>query len=374
MLKQSLLFTMVFVSLSCTDFGGDDLSSNDLLGEWYAEDFSPVVLEFFPGETVILYQRKDQQVGDYLILDESRVRVEFGGAEGLFEGPQIFTLSDSQTRLSDGTRYFFKADKGAGKRAQKALIGEWYDVDGRMKLVFFPDGTAKTDSTSAKYRFISDYQFRLELKDAPGFSIGTALPSEHKVTIVAEGSSFVFVPFTSGHAEATLRDKCGNRLRHIGLVAKMYESDYGHYPSISRSPQRLMFLWEDVYPEYLDDVTLLVCPSQFDYDFQSADAGQLYADADFWYLGDYILPDEAAGLAFLEAYTKGDSLTSFERATRRERNSNLTPLAVELPTNHGSGGNVLYADGHVEYLDYPGKYPMSKAFIEALTAVDTLAK
>jgi len=38
----------------------------------------------------------------------------------------------------------------------------------------------------------------------------------------------------------------------------------------------------------------------------------------------------------------------------------------EWPTNHGGAGNVLYLDGHVEFVPYPGKFPMTEKFINEL--------
>jgi prepilin-type processing-associated H-X9-DG protein len=46
------------------------------------------------------------------------------------------------------------------------------------------------------------------------------------------------------------------------------------------------------------------------------------------------------------------------------------PLMWEWPTNHENGGNVLYLDGHVEFLPYPGKFPMTERFIKALRETD----
>ncbi len=51
------------------------------------------------------------------------------------------------------------------------------------------------------------------------------------------------------------------------------------------------------------------------------------------------------------------------------------PVIVERPGHHQPmGGHVLYLDGHVEYLRYPGKFPMSKSFIEGLYELDALGR
>jgi prepilin-type processing-associated H-X9-DG protein len=49
----------------------------------------------------------------------------------------------------------------------------------------------------------------------------------------------------------------------------------------------------------------------------------------------------------------------------------MVPIMWEWPDNHSfAGGNVLYLDGHVEFVPYPGNFPMTKNFIEALRKVE----
>lgn len=48
------------------------------------------------------------------------------------------------------------------------------------------------------------------------------------------------------------------------------------------------------------------------------------------------------------------------------------PVMVERPELHGNGGHVLYLDGHVEFLPYPGPFPMTEAFIEGLRSLDRM--
>ncbi|NLT60446.1 MAG: hypothetical protein GXX88_07375, partial [Candidatus Hydrogenedentes bacterium] len=39
--------------------------------------------------------------------------------------------------------------------------------------------------------------------------------------------------------------------------------------------------------------------------------------------------------------------------------------------NHVPGGcNVLYMDGHVEFIKYPGKFPVTPQILEALGGLD----
>jgi prepilin-type processing-associated H-X9-DG protein len=48
------------------------------------------------------------------------------------------------------------------------------------------------------------------------------------------------------------------------------------------------------------------------------------------------------------------------------------PVLIERPERHGDGGHVLYMDGHVEFVPYPGKFPMTPKFIEGLRTLDNM--
>jgi len=50
------------------------------------------------------------------------------------------------------------------------------------------------------------------------------------------------------------------------------------------------------------------------------------------------------------------------------------PIVIERPELHGDGGHVLYLDGHVAFVPYPGKFPMTTAFIEGLRSLDALKR
>jgi len=51
------------------------------------------------------------------------------------------------------------------------------------------------------------------------------------------------------------------------------------------------------------------------------------------------------------------------------------PVLVERPGNHEpEGGNVLFMDGHTEYLRYSdmGEWPMTKAFFETVESLEAV--
>ncbi|MBI1321266.1 MAG: hypothetical protein GC168_20260 [Candidatus Hydrogenedens sp.] len=127
-----------------------------------------------------------------------------------------------------------------------------------------------------------------------------------------------------------------------------------------------------------------------------------FNDWSYVYLG-YFIEDEAQLLAFADAYREaiasgrdftgdlpvgkgkgtggGDSLRRMQSletllasdAPPVKRPSEI-PVVIEWPENHRHpGGHVVYLDGHTEFVDYPGKFPMTPAVIAALRDLDNYA-
>lgn len=117
-------------------------------------------------------------------------------------------------------------------------------------------------------------------------------------------------------------------------------------------------------------------------------------DWSYMYLG-YFLENEAQGMAFIEAYRavteaggifENDLVLKVPDACHNQDilyrlrefgklppeaeclkfRAATIPLFIEWPGNHRDGAHVVYLDGHKEFVDYPGKFPMTKEFIEAL--------
>ena len=49
------------------------------------------------------------------------------------------------------------------------------------------------------------------------------------------------------------------------------------------------------------------------------------------------------------------------------------PVIVERPEDRG-GGSVLYLYDRVEYLKYPGEFPMTEALVEGLRRIEVVKK
>ena len=189
---------------------------------------------------------------------------------------------------------------------------------------------------------------------------------------------------------------CENRLRHWGAVGDYYENEsHGRFrPPLSLTPGNLAPRDEAVYPDYAPDRYIGVCPGASDEEDIPA-----YDDRHYVYTG-YVLLTDGDAQAFAAAYAAelagggdfsdalpvassyGDSLVRFrqvdpylfsdpENWVYRDTPARLMPYMFEWPGNHEgqTGGNVLYMDGHVEWHDYPGRFPMTEATIAALAGI-----
>ena len=216
-----------------------------------------------------------------------------------------------------------------------------------------------------------------------------------------------------------LRAGFAANLRQIAIALQMYsnQSRGEYYPELSGEAGRLMFRLpqKDVFDrKYPVEPRMYLCPGDSD----SAMLQQLSIsekltwpvdDHSYFYLGYMVTNDEEMAV-YAEAYRKhiadgkafgdalpvpegtgtlgGDSLkrlsephwvwggaTEGDNALMDELGTLklVTPLIVERPENHKlSGGHVVFWDGHVEYIPYPGKWPMTERFIKALESLDAL--
>ncbi|NUM53221.1 MAG: hypothetical protein HUU46_06230 [Candidatus Hydrogenedentes bacterium] len=177
---------------------------------------------------------------------------------------------------------------------------------------------------------------------------------------------------------------CRGNLVRTGLVLK--EFTFGGnvwFPKLSSVPGRLMFTQDEIYAGCRFDPEWLSCQGRID-----PPPLVPYDDKHYVYLG-YAVRNEIDVMAFVNAYSaqtasggefSGDlpGVTSFGNAVYRLRenlvpaeNKHLIPIMFEWPDNHqeGFGGNVLYMDGHVSFIRYPGEFPMTEATISALGAL-----
>jgi len=178
----------------------------------------------------------------------------------------------------------------------------------------------------------------------------------------------------------------------------------GFLPPLDTEPGRLMFDRAIMHAEY--GVTGKTVTMEYDAGApaswkeycdnpQLAENRDLINDHSWWYLG-YEMKDEQEALLFAKKYLQqvvttdcfnaGSSTEGLRRlrfpvsqleklrAKGYVKDDALAriPVFVERPGHykHYSGGFVTYLDGHREYIDYPGRFPMTARFIGLLKLLD----
>lgn len=256
----------------------------------------------------------------------------------------------------------------------------------------------------------------------------------------------MLLPGLSRAREAARRASCANNLRQLGLTFTMYASETaGEYPTLqkyvgdqcdTKNTRVLMFDGLSVYPEYLTESRVLVCPSGLDA-VQQHRGGRwnrpdgvngtrengssnpcLFDQLSYFYLGWIIRTDmiEEIGTKdvsppfrdgfrdiledpdpelFAQSWSFEDEFGETHQVLRLKEGierfqitdinnpsrANISQSSVAvmydridldpLGFNHIPGGtNVLYMDGHVEWVKYPGPFPTDRAWA---TLVDELA-
>ena len=199
-------------------------------------------------------------------------------------------------------------------------------------------------------------------------------------------------PPPSSHAsesEWRLRASCVENLKEVGLLFRYYanESNGELYPALSDEPGRLMFKIEQVYPEYLGDVTLLICPSD-DYDSSDVSPVDIIDDHSYFYIS-HAIRNEVEGLAYVEAYRAatiagegfnhdfvtddGSVIPRLTEDISEEASASEIPIMIERADHHtpsASRRNILFLDGHVEFRELDSGFPMTTEFLEALDSID----
>jgi len=213
--------------------------------------------------------------------------------------------------------------------------------------------------------------------------------------------------------EVPTGNSCNNNLKQLGLIVRMYANDHGDkYPELSprtgvlapRQDQE----YPGVYPEYLSDLTILRCPnmntdrprSRWFWEAPPPSPAPLDTasnDECYLYLG-YAIPDQETLERFAAAYrariaggrpfdedlsaVNDDGVAlriprlrkDIPGITDTEEAQSTIPVFVErFPKGHLPGGaNVAYLDGHVDWIRWGEKWPMTPEAMDVLLALDAL--
>ncbi len=193
------------------------------------------------------------------------------------------------------------------------------------------------------------------------------------------------------------RALCQDKESQIGVVFRMYSGEHEGWLPLSLETGVLQPDWAALGDKYLLNRTVLVCLSDDYVDEKAVVDGR--SAGSYYYLG-YVVRDEKEWEAFAAAYRAriaggggfeedlpipGDYGGGVVRRLSRAAISELAqepdgadiPVLFERPDNHvhdGIGGmNVLYADGHVQFVKFGTKFPAIRAtvdFIDALEGLD----
>ena len=196
----------------------------------------------------------------------------------------------------------------------------------------------------------------------------------------------VLLPALARSREGARRSSCANNLKQIGIVMKMYSNEWnGFFPPVSPITHNWMLDLDGVYPEYLTDLNVLVCPSnpfhdpdmfrlKRNYEHPGAPVGFLHPDCvsslSYIYTGRSIFSDEQAVALFDAYYDVPPEVVAHGHLTLDvpvwEESSRVDEVGqsgipvfwdrVALDDREfwhvPYGGNVLHMDGHVEFVQY----------------------
>ncbi len=257
---------------------------------------------------------------------------------------------------------------------------------------------------------------RIDIPAPPRSALGT-MPTKLVVVLVIGTLAAVVFPVLMRVREAARRNTCQNNMKHIGLALRTFalQSIDECWPALSPEPGRLMFTNQHslyktpVYPDCLTDGHVLTCPSDAGatLDEPLTEPNVFLDDESYFYLG-YLITNDDEMEVFADAYRKaireGEGFEAdlpappgrgsagkdrfmhlcggIELFLRTEllggvahskAYQGMIPVLFERVANHKpAGGNVLFMDGHVEFIHYPGDWPMTEKTVRILEELDAL--
>lgn len=231
----------------------------------------------------------------------------------------------------------------------------------------------------------------------------------------------VTLPAQARGRELARRSSCASNLQCMSLLFKLFSNEAPHsfFPQLSPNAGQLMCWGKEIYgkPVPMDlEPMYLVCPSNTNnasaMERARTDPLSIVNDDSYVYLG-YVITSEDEMEAFAEVYKERvahglgfdddlkapvgrgsmgrDTFYRFRQGVERELMKDSRDAAAtarmqsEIPvmfdrvhtdpaefSHLPAGANVLFMDGHVEFLTYPNKWPLTKRMAEIIVELDAL--
>jgi len=213
----------------------------------------------------------------------------------------------------------------------------------------------------------------------------------------------ILLPALSRAREAARRASSANNLKQFGVVFKMYSNEWdGFFPPLAPYDGIWMVDLRAIYPEYLTDLNILVAPSLPErnevaeqmrraLEQSPIDWEQIHrlAARSYTYFG-WSLQDDSDVIALKERYPQlakadyhhdisipGGRLYRVREGVERffianiNRPASSAQAQSEIPVMFDAahvhvpkGSNVLYMDGHVKFIRYPGEFPVTPTVLD----------
>jgi prepilin-type processing-associated H-X9-DG protein len=214
----------------------------------------------------------------------------------------------------------------------------------------------------------------------------------------------ILLPALSRAREAARRASCQGNLKQMASVCQLHAKKHGgFYPELSTTAGEFSIDPSNITSDVLTDPIFLVCPSDETPPPSSGTMEERVSDDSYIYLG-YVVTNEDEARAFIDAYRShlaaggtfdediaaesGSGTGGSGRFLRLQTDPNSAlatvsglpaggiPAPAEIPVmfdrsdNHIPAGiNVLYLDGHVEFIRMEERFPAQQWFLDELARI-----